>query len=41
MQQLAFREHMSYATAKKFNDAAERIYSEVKSRDWSWNEPVR
>jgi len=41
MQQPAFREHMAYAPAKKFNDAEERIYSEVKSSDWWWNEQVR
>jgi hypothetical protein len=41
MQQPAFREHISYAPAKEFNDAEERIYSEVKSREWWWNEPVR
>ena len=41
MQQPAFREHMSYAPAKEFNDAEERIYSEVKSSDWWWNEQVR
>jgi len=34
MQQPAFREHMSYAPAKEFNDAEECIYSEVKSSDW-------
>jgi hypothetical protein len=38
MQQPAFKEHMSYAPAKKFNGSAERIYSEVKSSDWWWNE---
>jgi len=32
---------MSYAPAKEFNDAEERIYSEVKSSDWWWNEQVR
>ena len=40
MQQPAFREHMSYAPAKEFNDAEERIYSEVKSSDRWWNEQV-
>jgi len=40
VQQPAFREHMSYAPAKEFNDAEERIYSEVKSRDCWWNEQV-
>jgi hypothetical protein len=40
-QQPAFREHMSYAPAMQFNDAKERIYSEVKSSDRSWNEQVR
>jgi len=40
MQQPAFRETMSYAPAKEFNDAEERIYSEVKSSDWWWNEKV-
>ena len=40
MQQPAFREHMSYAPAKEFNEAEERIYSEVKSGDWWWNEQV-
>jgi len=40
MQQLVFREHMAYAPAKKFNDAEERIYSEVKSSDWWCNEQV-
>ena len=33
MQQPAFRKHMSYAPAKEFNDAEERINSEVKSSD--------
>jgi len=41
MQQPAFREHMSYAPAKEFNDAEERIYSAVKSSDWWWNEQIR
>jgi hypothetical protein len=41
IQQPAFREHMLCAPAKEFNDAEERIYSEVKSRDWWWNEQVR
>ena len=40
MQQPAFREHISYAPAKEFNDAEDRIYSEVKSSDWWWNEQV-
>jgi hypothetical protein len=40
MQQPAFNEHMSYAAAKEFNDAVERIYSEVKSNDWWWNEQI-
>jgi len=40
MQQPAFREHMSYAPAKEFNDAEERIYSEVKWSNWWWNEQV-
>jgi hypothetical protein len=40
MQQPVFREHMSYAPAKEFNDAKERIHSEVKSSDWWWNEEV-
>jgi hypothetical protein len=39
--QPAFRGHMSYAPAKEFNDAEERIYSEVKSSDWWWNDQVR
>jgi hypothetical protein len=41
MQQPTFREHMSDAPAKEFNDTEERIYSEVKSSDWWWNEQVR
>jgi len=41
IQQPVFREHMSYAPAKEFNDAEERIYSELKSSDWWWNEQVR
>jgi len=41
MQQPAFRQHMSYGPAKKFNDAEECIYSEEKSSDWWWNEQVR
>ena len=41
MQQSAFREHMSYAPAKEFNDAEEHICSEVKSSDRWWNEQVR
>jgi len=40
VQQPAFRDHMLYAPAKEFNDADERIYSEVKSSDWWWNEQV-
>jgi hypothetical protein len=40
MQQPAFREHMSYAPANEFNDAEDRIYSEVKSSDWWWNEQI-
>jgi hypothetical protein len=40
-EQPAFREHMSYAPAKEFNDAAERIYSQVKSSNRWWNEQVR
>jgi len=40
MQWPAFREHMSYAPGKEFNDAEERIYSEVESSDWWWNEQV-
>ena len=38
--QAAFREHISYAPTKGFIDAEDRIYSEVKSRDWWWNEQV-
>jgi len=34
MQQPPFSNHMSYAPAKEFNDAKERIYSEVKSSNW-------
>jgi len=41
MQQPAFRDHLSYAPAKEFNDAEERIYSEVKTSNWWWNEQVR
>jgi len=40
IQQPGFREHMSYASAKEFNDAEESIYWEVKSSDWWWNEQV-
>jgi hypothetical protein len=40
MQKLALREHMSYAPAKEFNDAEERIYSEVKSSGRWWNEQL-
>jgi len=40
VQQPAFRKHMSYTPAKNFNDAEERIYSELKSREWWWNESV-
>ena len=41
MQHPAFGDHMSYASAKEFNDAEKGINSEVKSRDWWWNEQVR
>ena len=41
MQLPAFREHMSYASAKEFNDAEEPIYSGVKSSHWWWNEQGR
>ena len=41
MQLSAIREHTPYAPAKEFNDAEDRIYSEVKSIDWWWNEQVR
>jgi hypothetical protein len=34
MQQPAFREHMSYAPSKEFNDGEELIYAEGKSSDW-------
>jgi len=34
MQKAAFREHMSCTPAKRFNDAEEYIYSEVKSSNW-------
>jgi hypothetical protein len=40
MQQPAFGEHMSYAPAKKFNDAEERIIPEMKSSKWWWNKQV-
>jgi hypothetical protein len=40
MQQPEFREHMLYAPAKEFNDAKERINSEVKSSHWWSNEHV-
>jgi len=40
MQLAAFKEYMSYAPAKEFNDTDEHIYSEVKSSDWWWNEQV-
>jgi len=40
MQQPVFREHMSYAPAKEFNDAQERTYSEVKSSDLCRNKQV-
>jgi len=40
MKKLAFREHMSYAPAKEFNDAEECIYSEVKSSNWWCNDVV-
>jgi len=41
MQQPVFREHMSYAPPKQFNETEKWIYSEVKSSDWWWNEQVR
>jgi len=41
MHHAAFREHQSYAPATEFNDAEERIYSEVRSCDWWWNKQVR
>jgi len=41
MPQPEFREHMSFAPVKKFYDAEECIYSEVKSSDCRWNEQVR
>jgi len=34
MQPPAFREPMLYAPAQEYNDAEERIPSEVKSSDW-------
>jgi len=40
IQQPAFSEHMSCAPAQEFNDAEKRVYSEVKSSDWWWNERV-
>jgi hypothetical protein len=41
MQQPTFREHMFCAPAKEINDSEERIYYEVKSSDWWWNEQLR
>jgi hypothetical protein len=41
MQQPAFRQHQLYGPAKQFNDAEERLYSEVISSNWWWNEKVR
>jgi hypothetical protein len=41
MEQPVFREHMSYAPAKKVHDAEGRIYSEMKSSSCRWNEQVR
>jgi len=40
MQQPSFREHRSYAPAKKFNDPEEHIQLEGKSSNWWWNEHV-
>jgi len=40
MQQPAFREHLSSAPAQEFNEAEERIYSEVKSSNWWCNKWV-
>jgi len=41
MQQPVFRKRMLYAAEQEFNDAEERTYPDVKSRDWWWNDPVR
>jgi hypothetical protein len=40
MQQASFREHMSSAPIKEFNEAGERICSGVKSSHWRWNQQV-
>jgi len=40
MKQRVCREYISYAPVKEIDDAEERIYSEVKWSDWSWNEWV-
>jgi len=40
IQQPVFREQLSYAQIKEFNEAKERTYSEVKSSDWLWDEEV-
>jgi len=41
IEQHAFREDMSYAPAKEFDDAEDHIYAEVKLSDWCWNKQVR
>jgi hypothetical protein len=39
-QQSAFKEHMVYAPIKDYNELGERVYSEVHTCDWWWNEQV-
>jgi hypothetical protein len=40
LQQSAFKEHMVYAPIKDYNELGERVYSEVHTCDWWWNEQV-
>jgi hypothetical protein len=40
MQQPSFKEDMVYAPVREYNEAGERMYSEINSSDWWWKMQV-
>lgn len=40
LRQSAFKEHMTYAPVREYNDENERVYSELHTGDWWWRMQV-
>jgi hypothetical protein len=40
LRQPAYEDHLTYAPERHFNDAGERIYSEMHTADWWWDQQV-